>query len=62
MIEVPNFGHTAYRGLHPPLHGLPVFVNEIDTASRDFISRYVLVRLISGGYLDLLGGSASPCV
>jgi hypothetical protein len=34
-----------------------LFVNEIDTASRDFISRYVLVQLIPDGNRDIEAGT-----
>lgn len=57
VVEVPAIRHTPYRGLNPQPHRLPVFVNEIETASRDFISRYVLVQLITDGNRDIEAGS-----
>lgn len=57
VVEIPVIRHTAYHGLNPQPHQLPVFVNEIETASRDFISRYVLVQLIPDGNRDIEAGS-----
>ena len=53
-VKVPSIRHTAYDGLEPRPHALPVFVNEIDPASVDFISRYVLVQKVPDGgrYVD----------
>ncbi|KAF2446310.1 hypothetical protein P171DRAFT_357672 [Karstenula rhodostoma CBS 690.94] len=57
VVELPAIRHTAYHGLNPQPHDLPVFVNEIDAASREFISRYVLVQLIPDGNRDIEAGS-----
>lgn len=57
VVEVPSIRHTNYNGLNPQPHGLPVFVNEIPTASRDFISRYVLVHSIPDGNRDIEAGT-----
>ncbi|KAL1608332.1 hypothetical protein SLS60_003273 [Paraconiothyrium brasiliense] len=57
IVEVPSIRHTPYHGLVPQPHQLPVFVNEIDAASRDFISRYVLVQLIPDGNRDIEAGT-----
>jgi hypothetical protein len=49
--------HTPYNGLDPQPHNLPVFVNEFETASREFISRYVLVQIIPDGNRDIVAGT-----
>ncbi|KAL5393755.1 hypothetical protein PMIN06_011105 [Paraphaeosphaeria minitans] len=57
VVELPAIRHTAYLGLNPQPHDLPVFVNEIETASNNFISRYVLVQMIPDGNRDIQAGS-----
>lgn len=47
--EVKFIRHTTYTGLDPHPHRQAVFLNEIDTASLDFISRYILVKKVPNG-------------
>ena len=59
---VPIISHTIYDGLDPRPHDHPVFVNEIDASSEDFISRYFFVKRMPDGASTIEAGSDHEAV
>jgi hypothetical protein len=59
-VEVPIIRHTPYHDLNPQPLGLPVFVNELETARLDILTRYVLVQIIPD--VCISQAELHPCV
>ena len=57
VVELPTIRHVTYDGLDPRPHDHPVFVNEIDASSEDFISRYVFMKRMPDGASTIEAGS-----
>lgn len=57
IVELQTIRHVAYEDLNPLPHDHPVFVNEIDGSSEDFISRYVFVKRMPDGASTVDAGS-----